>query len=42
MSDLKVVPFQKPSHHNIDNDRVIHLLKQALSEPKTAVATASQ
>lgn len=31
MSDLKVVPFQKPSHHNIDNDQVIRLLKQALT-----------
>ena len=30
MSDLKVVPFQKPSHHNLDNDQVIRLLKQAL------------
>ncbi len=30
MSDLKVVPFQKPSHHSLDNDQVIRLLKQAL------------
>ncbi|VGC40714.1 Uncharacterised protein [Klebsiella pneumoniae] len=23
MSDLKVVPFQKPSHHSLDNDQVL-------------------
>lgn len=34
MSDLKVVPFQKPSHHNLDNDQVIRLLKQALESRK--------
>ncbi len=34
MSDLKVVPFQKPSHHNLDNDQVIRLLKQALERSR--------
>jgi hypothetical protein len=34
MSDLKVVPFQKPSHHNLDNDQVIRLLKQALEQSR--------
>lgn len=42
MSDLKVVPFQKPSHHSLDNDQVIRLLKQALERAETAAATVSQ
>ncbi len=42
MSDLKVVPFQKPSHHNLDNDQVIRLLNRLWREPKTAAATVSQ